>query len=368
MWSQTRVARRLGVEHAVIQGPFGNGASSPALVAAVSNAGGFGSYGAVHLRPEEIGREIDAIRALTSKPFAINLWIPLPGERGLRIERAAFDAAMNLLGPYYERFRLPAPEYREVFDTPQFEDQFEALLERRPPAFSFVYGVPAAELLARCRARDVLTIGTATNVDEAIALDLAGVDVIVASGAEAGGHRVSFLREPDESPGVLALIPQVVDLVKAPVVAAGGIADGRGVAAALALGAEGVQIGTAFLACDESNANPVHRAELRKSSARYTTLTRAFSGRYARGIKNRLVRELKPREADALPFPVQAALTKPIFQAAVAARDADALSLWSGQSAALIHHTRAAELVRFLLADTQRVLERLGEKSGSTAA
>lgn len=359
MWSNTRVSRRLGVEHAIIQGPFGNGASSPRLVAAVSNAGGLGSYGAVHLEPQEIRREIDAIRALTSRPFAINLWIPLPGERELTIGRAEFDAALALLAPWYERFGLRAPEYRAQFPLPKFDEQFEALLDCAPPVFSFVYGVPSDDVLDRCRKRGILTVGTATNVDEAEALDAAGVDVIVASGAEAGGHRVSFLREPDESPGVLALIPQVVDRVKAPVVAAGGIADGRGVAAALTLGAQGVQVGSAFLACDESNANPVHRAALREPGARYTSLTRAFSGRYARGVKNALMREWKPREASALPFPVQALLTKPIFQAAIEANDPDALSLWAGQSANLIRHTKAAELFRFLLADTQAVIERM---------
>jgi nitronate monooxygenase len=359
MWSATRVAQRLGIEHAIIQGPFGNGASSPRLVAAVSNAGGLGSYGAVHLTPAQIRQEIEAIRQLTRRTFAINLWIPLPGERELRVERAQFDAAMSLLQPYYEQFGLTPPEYRERFATPLYEEQIEAVLDSRPPAFSFVYGVPSPQILERCRSLNIRTLGTATNVDEAGALDAAGVDIIVASGAEAGGHRISFLREPDESPGVLALIPQVVDAVKTPVVAAGGIADGRGIAGALALGAEGVQVGSAFLACDESNANPVHRAELRKPTARYTSLTRAFSGRYARGIKNELMRQLQPHESAALPFPVHSLLTQPIFQAAIRAGRPDSLSLWCGQSAALIRHTAAADLLRFLVADTSEVLGRL---------
>jgi nitronate monooxygenase len=359
MWSATRVAQRLDIEHAIIQGPFGNGASSPRLVAAVSNGGGLGSYGAVHLTPEQIRHEIEAIRQLTRRSFAINLWIPLPGEVELRIERAQFDAAISLLEPYYEHFGLTPPEYRETFSTPRFADQIEAVLDSRPPAFSFVYGIPSQQILERCRSLNIRTIGTATNVDEAVALETAGVDIVVASGAEAGGHRISFLREPDESPGVLALIPQVIDAVKLPIVAAGGIADGRGIAGALALGAEGVQIGSAFLACEESNANPVHRAELRKPTARYTALTRAFSGRYARGIKNKLMRELQPHESAALPFPVHSLLTQPIFQAAIRAGQADSLSLWCGQSAALIRHTAAAELLSFLIADTTAVLGKL---------
>lgn len=360
MWSTTRASQRLDIEHAIIQGPFGNGASSPRLVAAVSNAGALGSYGAVHLTPAQIRQEIDEIRKLTQRTFAVNLWVPLPGERELRIERKDFDAAVNLLKPHHEQLGVPLPEYRETFSTPAFDEQIEAVLESRPPAFSFVYGVPAPQILERCRSSGIRTIGTATNVDEAIALDAAGVDIIVASGAEAGGHRISFLREPDESPGVLALIPQVVDSVKTPVVAAGGIADGRGVAAALALGAEGVQVGTAFLVCDESNANPLHRAELRKPSARYTSVTRAFSGRYARGIKNRLMHELKQGESAALPFPVHSVLTRPLWQAAVQAAQPDLLALWCGQSAALIRHTSAAQLVRFLIEDTNEVLARLG--------
>jgi nitronate monooxygenase len=362
MWSKTRVSHKLGIEHAVIQGPFGNGASSPQLVAATSNAGGLGSYGAVHLEPAEIRSEIEAIRARTSKPFAINLWIPLPGEREVRVDRAEFEAALEMLAPWYERFDLPAPAYRETFAAPRFDEQFEALLEARPPVFSFVYGIPAPQALEECRRRSIVTLGAATNVDEAEALEAAGVDLIVATGAEAGGHRVSFLRDPDESPGVLALIPQVVDRVKTPVIAAGGIADGRGAAAAIALGAEGVQIGTAFLACDESNANPVHRAALRKPSARYTSLTRAFSGRYARGVKNALMREWKKQEAAALPFPVHALLTKPIFQAAVRAGDEDSMSLWAGQSARLVRHTKAAALLEFIVEDTERVLKSLARK------
>ena len=363
MLANTRVAQRLGITYALIQGPFGNGASSPRLTATVSNAGGLGSYGAVHLGAEDIRREVAAIRALTSRPFAINLWIPMPGQEAERISRERFARAVAMLTPFYERLNVPLPEYREVPEVPRFADQVECLFELRPPAFSFVYGVPSADVLERCRRLGIVTIGAATNVDEAVALDAAGVDLIVATGAEAGGHRVSFLRDPDESPGVLALIPQVVDSVRTPIIAAGGIADGRGVAAAMALGAEGVQVGSAFLACEESNANPVHRAELRKPTVRYTTLTRAFSGRYARGVKNQLVRALKPLELDALPFPAHAMLTAPLFEAAVAANDADSLSLWAGQSASLIRHARAADLFEFLLRDSQRVAEKLSPRA-----
>ena len=229
---------------------------------------------------------------------------------------------------------------------PYYEEQIETVLELRPPVFSFVFGVPSADVLERCRSAGIATLGAATTAAEAKLLADAGVDMIVASGFEAGGHRVSFLQEPEDClTGTMALIPQVVDTVKVPVIAAGGIADGRGIAAALKLGASAAQIGTAFLACEESNATPLHRAKLFSPDARRTTLTRAFTGRLARSIHNGFIDALRGKEKLLAPYPVQAWLTAQLKTAALAANRADVISLWSGQGAPLLKHRRARALL-----------------------
>jgi nitronate monooxygenase len=238
----------------------------------------------------------------------------------------------------------------------RFEDQVEAVLECKPPVFSFVFGIPSADILESCRRAGTITAGAATTVDEAIAMDNAGVDVIVASGFEAGGHRVSFLRSAEDSlMGTMALIPQVRDRVRAPVIAAGGIADARGIVAALSLGADAVQIGSAFLACDESNANSAHRAELHGERARETVLTRVFSGRLARGIRNRMAEELAEK-GPPLPYPIQNWFTSSFKPQAAEQGRADLMSLWAGQAAPLIRHRKARELFNSLINDTEDLL------------
>jgi nitronate monooxygenase len=240
---------------------------------------------------------------------------------------------------------------------PHYQEQIETLLELRPPVFSFVFGVPGADVLDRCRSAGIATLGAATTPAEAKALEDAGVDMIVASGFEAGGHRISFLREPEAClTGTMALIPQVVDTVRVPVIGAGGIADGRGVAAALKLGAAAAQIGTAFLACEESNASPLHRGKLFSVDARRTSLTRAFTGRLARSIHNDFIDALSGKDQILAPYPVQGWLTAQIRAAALAANRADVVSLWAGQGAPLIKHRRAAELLRSLVAETGEVM------------
>jgi nitronate monooxygenase len=361
MWFETRVARILKTRLPLIQGPFGGGLSSTRLAAAVSGAGGLGSFGAHHLDAAQIKETVAELRRAISGQFAINLWIPLGSERELRLTQEEFKSNVARLKPYYDELGIPEPTYPSGFSQ-DFESQIEAVLELKPPVFSFIFGIPSAEVLKACRTHGIVTIGTATNVEEGVALEEAGVELIVASGSEAGGHRASFLRPPDESPATAALVPQLADRVRTPVVAAGGIADGRGVAAALALGAEGVQVGTAFLACGESNASETYRRALRKDSARATVLTRVFSGRYARGIRNRFLTEMTEHERVLPPYPVQNWFTQPIRQAAASQGREDLLALWAGQNAPLIRHDRAQDLVEFLEQDTERVLSRLGSR------
>ncbi len=356
MWNDNDVTRRLNLRYPIVQGPFGGGLSSVDLLVAVSEAGGLGSFGVHHLAPQQI-RDLDAsIRARTRQPYALNLWVSNSDPGGDALSAQHFEAGIARFRPYYDELGIappPAPHrYGESFD-----EQIEALLDARPPVFSFVFGIPSADILEQCRRRGIVTIGTVTTIDEAVAMDDAGVDAIVATGFEAGGHRVSFLRSAEDSlTGTFALIPQIVDRVRVPVIAAGGIADGRGIAAAMMLGAQGVQIGTAFLACEESNASAIHRAALFSDQAKYTALTRAFSGRLARGIRNRYLEDMATRSAELLPYPIQSWFTGSFKPAAIAQGRSDLISLWAGQAAPLLKHHRAAELFDGLLRETTAAL------------
>ncbi|WP_437675759.1 NAD(P)H-dependent flavin oxidoreductase [Sorangium sp. So ce131] len=356
MWTKTRVTGALGIELPILQGPFGGGHSTAALAAAVSNAGGLGSFGAVNLPPEDIERTVQDIAGRTSRPFALNLWVPIPGQDDAHVSEPELARIAGRLRPYFEQLGLAEPRMPDRF-APRFEAQAEALIKARPPAFSFVMGVPDRAILAAARARGIKTLGTATTVEEAAALADAGVDVVVASGSDAGGHRGSFLRPVEASlVGTMSLVPQVAAAVGVPVVAAGGIADGRGIAAALALGAEGVQIGSAFLATPESGAPAVHKELLGTPRARVTRLTRVFSGRHARGIENELMLALADHLDEILPYPAQNWLTSPLRRAAGAAGRADLLALWAGQNAASARRLPAAELLRTLVEETDHVL------------
>ncbi|MFT3858943.1 MAG: nitronate monooxygenase [Aquabacterium sp.] len=347
------VCERLGLRVPIVQGPFGGGLSSVALVAAVCEAGGLGSFGVHHLGAEAILATAGAIRQATSAPFALNLWIPRPGERPVRIDPQLWQRAVSVLAPAFDQLGLAIPDLPEPADAerlwPRYEDQIDAVLEARPAVFSFVFGVPSAEVLARCRQAGITTLGAATTPDEARHLEAAGVDMVVATGCEAGGHRVAFLAPPeDHLIGTLSLVPQVRDAVRIPVIAAGGIADARGVAAAMALGADAVQIGTAFLACTESNAGDAHREALFSPLAARTALTRGFSGRLSRGLRNEMLECLQAHPADILPYPVQNWLTGQIKREALRQHRPELMSLWAGQSAPLLRHHDVAALMAAL--------------------
>ncbi|HEY6527091.1 MAG TPA: nitronate monooxygenase [Cellvibrionaceae bacterium] len=351
-WRNSRVSQLLGVQVPIIQGPFGGGLSSVALTAAVSQAGGLGSFGVHHLTAEQITQIAAAIREQTKKPFALNLWLPFDSSDYQPTE-IEFQKYLEPLKPYYIELGLNVPVQPQAY-APAFDEQMQALLEARPAVFSFVYGVPPSWVIEQCKSRGIITLGAATTADEAVVLEKAGVDMVVASGFEAGGHRVSFLRAPEESlTGTFSLIPQVADAITIPVVAAGGIADGRGIAAALTLGAAAVQIGTAFLACSESGASQSHRDKIFSSEARYTGLTRVFSGRLARGIRNRFMHELS--DSTPAPYPIQNWLTGKLKQAANEQNRPELMSLWCGQSAPLLRRRNASELMEELIAQTDQI-------------
>ncbi len=334
MWNRNRLTAALGIDYPIIQGALG-GLASQRLTAAVSDFGGLGSFGAHGLTPEAVTDVVAEIRSLTAKPFAMNLWVSMQDEGAVASDERAFDRSLAPLLPYLEALGAPRPRY-ERYAPRRFEDQARALLDARVPVFSFIFGIPPREILEECRARGTVTIGGATTPDEAVALQDAGVDAIVASGFEAGGHRGSFLRPAEDSlVGTLSLVPRIVDRVDVPVIAAGGIADARGVIAALALGAEAVQMGTAFLASEESGAAPLHREAIRERRAGDTALTKGFTGRLARGIRNRLMDDLNRSDTEILPYPLQRALVKHLTTSAQAAHRTDLVQMWAGQSAPL---------------------------------
>jgi len=350
-WRLTRAAQLLGIEYPIIQAPFG-GLPSQHLTATVSNLGGLGSLGAVTLGRSAIKEVIAEIRSLTERHFAINLWVSTSDQGASHISAEAIDQAIQSYTSYYAELGIERPSHVEV-RSQDFEAQVVSAIDAHAPILSFTFGIPPAEVLAECRKQRIRTIGTATTPEEAVALEEAGLELIVASGFEGGGHRGSFLRSARDSLiGSVSLIPQVVDAVRVPVIAAGGIADARGIAAALALGAEGVQIGTAFLPCAGSGASKKHVAALLSEAAKRTGLTDAFTGRLARGIKNRLMDELKNRSSPPLPFPLQHTLTQTYAGPAAQQGKTELMALWAGQSASLCRCTDATELMTQLIGGT----------------
>ena len=347
--SKTEAVRRLGIRYPIIQGPFGGGLSTTRLASTVSNLGGLGSFGAHMLPASDIGALVNELRGLTAAPFAVNLWVSDHDAGGLDLDEVSFERGWRLFEPYFRELGVPRPE-RMTRGHPDFDEQVEALLEARPPVFSFVFGIPSPVVLAECRRRGIVTLGAATSIAEAQALEAAGVDLMVATGAEAGGHRPSFLASAEASlMGTLPLVQLVSRRVDVPVVAAGGIADARGLRAAFALGAQAVQIGTAFLACEESGTTDAHRGLLFSERSEQTTLTRAFTGRLARGLRNRWTDELATRSAELPPFPITSWFVSKLRPAAVAAGRTDLVSLWSGQIAPDLRHRTATDLMRSLL-------------------
>ncbi|MFO1361590.1 MAG: nitronate monooxygenase [Burkholderiales bacterium] len=339
--------RLLGIELPIIQAPMA-GVQGSALAVAVSNAGALGSLPCAMLGPDAMRMELAAIKAGTDRPFNVNFFCHQPPTPSAERE-AAWRAA---LAPYFREYEIdpdsiPAGPGRVPFGA----EAADMLDEFRPAVVSFHFGLPSAQLLARAQAAGSKILASATTVEEARWLEAQGVDAIIAQGLEAGGHRGIFLSEDLTSQvGTFALLPQIVRAVKLPVIAAGGIADAKGVAAAMALGAAGVQIGTAYLLCPEATTSVVHRAALKSEAVRHTALTNLFTGRPARGIVNRIIRELGPISPAAPAFPLATAAIAPLRARAEGRGSGDFSPLWSGQNATGCKEIPAAELTRELAA------------------
>jgi nitronate monooxygenase len=338
---------RLNIDYPVIQAPMGGGPSTPELVAAVSNAGGLGSLGAAYLSSDQITDAIRQIKSLTNKPFNVNLFAG-----GYEAKTHGDPRPMlAVLAEIHEALALPPPVLPELPPDP-FPAQFEAVLDSDPPIFSFTFGIPSADVMARLKARGIAIIGTATTVKEAHMLAETGVDAILAQGAEAGAHRGTFAGPVEDAMiPTFNLVRSIRNVVSLPVIAAGGIMDGRDLSLALRLGASAAALGTAFLTCPESGASEAYKQAVLAAGKDTTVITRVFSGRPARGLRNEFIVKLEGREDVILPYPLQNALTRSMRTAAAQLGNAGFLSLWAGQGVARCRTMPAGELVMQLVTE-----------------
>lgn len=356
MWPDSRLLDLIGIELPIIQAPMA-GANGAAMAIAVSEAGGLGSLPCAMLDAATASNELALIKQSTNNPININFFCHTPRESSPE-ETARWK---ETLAAYYAEMGLDASEeYPNILRAPFSSDMCGVVEQYQPKVVSFHFGLPSPKLLKRVKQAGCVVLSSATTVDEARWLEAHGSDAIIAQGYEAGGHRGMFLtNDIAGQPGTLALVPQVVDAVSVPVVAAGGIADGRGVAAAFALGAAGVQIGTAYLFTHEALITDLHRDALRNVKDDQTALTNVFTGKPARGVVNRIMREHGPMSDRVSPFPAAGSVLSPLKQKAESAGCTDFTSLWSGQSASLGRETDSGELTRQLAADAQRRLKLL---------
>jgi nitronate monooxygenase len=361
MWPDRRVVDLLQIEHPIVLSPMA-GIGTVDLAAAVSAAGGLGSIGCAAMGPEFAGKTIRALRELTDKPINVNFFCHVPAKTAPDREEAWKDR----LWPYYRELGIDSEMPVPQVNIASFDDvRCRIVEETKPEVVSFHFGLPDSTLLARVKAVGCRIMTSATTVAEALWLEKCGVDIIIAQGYEAGGHRGTFLEQSLKSaassqPGTLALVPQVVDAVKVPVVAAGGIADGRGIAAAFALGAAGTQLGTAYLLCPEAATSELHRAALRRASLDATVVTNVFTGRPARAISNRLALEIGPI-LDALPdFPLPIGALAPLRAKTEQQGSSDFTPFWSGQASPLAREMPARELTLKLVQEAVDRLRQLG--------
>jgi nitronate monooxygenase len=359
MPTELNLLERLNLQHPIIQAPLAGGGDTPDLAAAVCNAGGLGFIGAAYSSPQQIVALTRSVRALTPRPYGVNLFAPLPEPATVNP-----DAALDRLSPFFAELGLPVPT-QPTTAAYSFAEQLAAALTTDAAVFSFTFGMLPADAVEAVKERRMFLIGTATTVEEAVALEESGVDAVVTQGSEAGGHRGTFATNFSSGMvGTISLVPQVVDAVRVPVIASGGIMDGRGIAAALALGASAVQMGTAFLTCNESGIPPAYKQAILGAHEDQTRITRAFSGRPARGIINRCMTELEPdgpvdNSETILPFPLQNILTRPMRVAAGKQGRAEFLSLWAGQGVRLARQQSAAELIARLTQETANAIDGL---------
>ncbi|UOQ94375.1 nitronate monooxygenase [Halobacillus shinanisalinarum] len=350
MWNQTKLTETLDIKFPIIQAGMAGGVTTSEIVASVSNAGALGSLGAGYMDPKEMQTLIQDIKQKTKHPFAVNVFVPeTPKHNPEQIEKAN-----KLLQPFLNDLAIKANDG----EVPRvFEQQIDKIIEEQVPICSFTFGIPSKPVIDKLKEHHILLVGTATTVKEAILNEEAGMDAVVAQGSEAGGHRGTFDRPFENSMiGTMSLVPQTVDHVSIPVIAAGGIMDARGVIAALMLGAQGVQMGTAFVTSEESGAKKQHKEAITTSTEDATTVTTTFSGKPARGIDNQFIQEMRQHENILPDYPIQNTLTKGIRKAAAEQNKPHYMSLWAGQSPLLSQKTSATDLLLSIIKDTEVIL------------
>jgi nitronate monooxygenase len=355
MWNNN-LTELLHIQFPIIQAPMAGGPTTVKLVAEVANFGGLGTIAAGYLSPEQLRDQIKAVKLLTKKQFAVNLFVPSK----YTVDTVKVKESLTLLKPILSKLSIPEeyptlPDYET--DLTVFYDQLKVIVEENIRICTFTFGVPSADILARLKNKSTVVIGTATTVNEAIINERAGMDAVVVQGSEAGGHRGSFEQGHNEGLiGLMSLIPQVADSIKIPVIAAGGIMDARGLIAARMLGANGVQMGTAFLTCKESGANQAHKEAILKASEDQAVLTNSFSGKLARGIKNQFIVDMDGKEHVIPEYPIQNQLTKGIRKQASTLKNSDYMSLWAGQSPRLSRDVTVKELLNKMIFDAEKIL------------
>ncbi|MGG1675517.1 NAD(P)H-dependent flavin oxidoreductase [Neobacillus sp. NRS-1170] len=357
MW-ENDFTRLLKIKYPIIQAPMAGGITSSELVAAVSNTGGLGMIGAGYMSPEQVRLQIKEVQQLTDKPFGVNIFVPAKYEA----DKKKLHHAKTLLQPILEELgavdQSVLPNFEQ--DLQSFHEQLNIILDENVPICSFTFGIPPLELINKLKENGVVLIGTATTVSEAIINEKAGMDAVVVQGTEAGGHRGTFHNENKHSLiGLMSLLPQVADQISIPIIAAGGIMDGRGFIAAKSLGALGVQMGSAFLVCEESSANKIHKEAIIQASEEQIVVTKAFSGKMARGVNNRFIEKLSIYE-DGLPdYPIQNELTKAIRKNSAATGNPEYMSLWAGQSPRLARKLCASDLINQIVNEAEIVRSKL---------
>jgi nitronate monooxygenase len=356
MWNKNRITDLLGIEYPIMQGPFGGGLSTVELTTTVSRLGGLGGFGAYTLSPQEIYNIHQEITSKTDKPYNLNLWVNDHDMIDEEHTKKQYEKASEIFKPYFDLADTEIPPLPPSFES-RFQNQLQVIFDIQPKVFSFMFGLLDVDIIEDLHRQGTVVLGNATTLDEAVALENIGVNIIVASGFESGGHRPSFLDQSELSTtGTFVLVQLIKDKVKIPVVAAGGIASGRGIAGAFTLGAEAVQIGTAFLATEESGALPVHKEFLFSDAAKSTTLSRAYTGRLGRGITTTITRELLAATDKTLPFPLQTHFMGALRKAALEQQKNDLVFFWSGQIAPILKHKKASVLMKSLIEEASELL------------
>ncbi|HAT6977423.1 TPA: nitronate monooxygenase [Legionella pneumophila] len=343
------LTEKLGIQFPIIQAPMAGGATTPELVAAVSNSGGLGSLGAGYMKHNEIKQAIRKIRQLTNKPFAVNLFIPEAHHATPeQIQQACDDINLCCTELNIEISPVSSPY------SQSFVEQMQILIEEKIPVFSYAFGTLEPMWIKHLKKNGTFLIGTATTIQEARILEASGIDAIVAQGSEAGGHRGTFIGNAEDALIQLSdLIPQIIETIRIPVIAAGGIMNGKGIVSAMNAGASGVQMGTAFLSCFEAEISHQYKQTLLSQQQDNTVLTRAFSGKLARGIRNQFITCMDKRKVNILDYPIQNALTQVMRQKARENDNIDFMSLWAGQSAQLCRPMSAGDLINTLVIEAE---------------